>query len=233
VCGPDVEKLGLSQSQLTKYNSDHLWNYELGGKSRWLDRRLTVNGAIYYIDWTAVQQQIVLGCGFNITANFGKATSKGGELEVSYVPVDGLTFTASGSYTDATLGNAIPGSDARKGDRLTDVPRWTAAISGEYERTVFGNTSGFARIDFTDRDGANALYDRTSPFYHYDGFGLLNLRIGLQTPAAWKASLYLDNVFNKIGETALPVAIAADLPTTRRIAVNTPRTVGVSLQYQF
>ena len=233
VCGPDVEKLGLSQSQLTKYNSDHLWNYELGGKSRWLDRRLTVNGAVYFIDWTAVQQQIVLGCGFNITANFGKATSKGGELEVSYVPVDGLTFTASGSYTDATLGNAIPGSDAQKGDRLTDVPRWTAAISGEYERTVFGNTSGFARIDFTDRDGANALYDRTSPFYHYDGFGLLNLRVGLQTPAAWKASLYLDNVFNKIGETALPVAIAADLPTTRRIAVNTPRTVGVSLQYQF
>jgi len=45
--------------------------------------------------------------------------------------------------------------------------------------------------------------------------------------------LYLDNVFNKIGETALPVAIAADLPTARRIAVNTPRTVGVSLQYQF
>jgi iron complex outermembrane recepter protein len=233
VCGAEVGTLGLSQSQLTKYNSDHLWNYEIGGKSRWLDRRLTLNGSVYYIDWTAVQQQIVLQCGFNITANFGKATSKGGELEVAYVPVDGLTFTASGSYTDATLGNAIPGSDAQKGDRLTDVPRWTAAISGEYERSMFGTTSGFARIDFTDRDGANALYDRTSPFYHYDGFGLLNLRIGLETKEAWKASLYLDNALNKIGETALPVAIAADLPTTRRIAVNTPRTVGVSLQYQF
>jgi hypothetical protein len=40
-------------------------------------------------------------------------------------------------------------------------------------------------------------------------------------------------VFDKIGETALPVAIAADLPTTRRIAVNTPRTVGVTFDYRF
>jgi iron complex outermembrane recepter protein len=233
VCGADVAALGLSQSQLTKYNSDHLWNYEVGAKSRWLDRRLTVNGALYYIDWTAVQQQIVLQCGFNITANFGKATSKGGEIEMAYVPVDGLTFTASGSYTDATLGNAIPGSDARKGDRLTDVPRWTVAVSGEYARSLFGDTSGFARIDFTDRDGANALYDRTSAFYHYDGFAITNLRIGLEARSQWKASVYLDNAFNKIGETALPVAIAADLPTTRRIAVNRPRTVGLSLQYQY
>jgi outer membrane receptor protein involved in Fe transport len=228
-----VAALGLSQSQLTKYGSDHLWNFEVGEKTRWLDRRLTVNGALYYIDWTAVQQQIVLQCGFNITANFGKATSKGGELEVTYVPVDGLTFTASGSYTDATLGNAIPGSAARSGDRLTDVPRWTAAVSGEYERPLFAGTSGFARVDFTDRDGANALYDRTSPFYHYDGFALTNIRIGLESKDSWKASLFLNNAFNKIGETALPVAIAADLPTTRRIAVSTPRTVGILLQYEF
>jgi iron complex outermembrane receptor protein len=233
VCGADVAALGLSQSQLTKYGSDHLWNFELGAKTRWLDRRLTVNGAVYYIDWTAVQQQIVLQCGFNITANFGKATSKGGELEVTYVPVDGLTFTASGSYTDATLGNAIPGSDAERGDRLTDVPRWTAAVSGQYERPLFTRMSGFLRVDFTDRDGANALYDRTSPYYHYDGFALTNIRIGLESQDSWKASLFLNNAFNKIGETALPVAIAADLPTTRRIAVNTPRTVGILLQYAF
>src|SRR5262249_45148697 len=146
---------------------------------------------------------------------------------------DGLTLSTSGSYTDATLGNAIPGTDAEKGDRLTDVPRWTAAISGQYERNVFGNTSGFARLDFTDRDGANALYDRTSPYYHYDGFAITNIRIGLENGSAWKVSLFLDNVFNKMGETALPVAIAADLPTTRRIAVNTPRTVGVSLLHGF
>jgi iron complex outermembrane recepter protein len=98
---------------------------------------------------------------------------------------------------------------------------------------LFGKTLGFARVDFTDRDGANALYDRTSPYYHYDGFAITNIRIGLESGDTWKASLFLDNAFNKIGETALPVAIAADLPLPRRIAVNTPRTVGISLLYGF
>lgn len=233
VCGGEVSGLGLSQSELTRYKSDSLWNYEAGAKTRWLDRRVTINGSVYYIDWTDVQQQIDLKCGFNITANFGKATSKGAELEIAATPARGLTLTVSGGYTDATLGNAIPGTAAQKGDRLQDVPRWSAALSGEYERPITASTSGFMRVDFTDRDGANALFDRTSPFYHYDGFALVNLRVGLEQASSWKAALFVDNAFNKIGETALPVAIAADLPTTRRIAVNRPRTIGINVQHEF
>jgi outer membrane receptor protein involved in Fe transport len=233
VCGAEVGKLGLSESALTKYGSDNLWNYELGAKTRWLDRKLTVNSSIYYIDWRDVQQQIVLQCGFNITANFGSATSKGAEIETEYVPVRGLTLSASGGYTDATLGNDIPGSPAKKGDQLTDVPRWSMAISGQYEHPLSDIVAGFFRADFTDRAGANALYDRTSPFYHYDGFSQTNIRLGVEQGEQWKAAVFLDNAFNKIGETALPVAVAADLPTTRRIAINTPRTVGLTFDYKF
>ncbi|MDB6085847.1 MAG: TonB-dependent receptor, partial [Gammaproteobacteria bacterium] len=126
-----------------------------------------------------------------------------------------------------------PGSSAQAGDRLVDVPRWTAATGAEYERALTADYSGFFRVDVTDRDGANALYDRTSPFYHYAGFALTNVRFGVELPNRWKASIFVDNAFNKIGETALPVAIAADLPTTRRIAVNTPRTAGVTFDYRF
>jgi hypothetical protein len=45
--------------------------------------------------------------------------------------------------------------------------------------------------------------------------------------------LYATNLFDKHGETDLPVAISADLPTTRRVALNQPRTIGVTLQYQY
>jgi outer membrane receptor protein involved in Fe transport len=235
VCGPSLAPLGLSQSELTKYKSDSLWNYELGAKTRWLDGRLTMNAAEYYIKWTDVQQQLVLpSCGFNITANFGAATSKGGELEIMAAPARGVTLGLSGGYTDATLNNAIPGTGAEKGDNLLDVPKWTAAASAEYQWPVAAGLSGLARVDYTDRGGANALFDRTSPWYHYDGFPLTNLRVGLrQTDGKWQLSLFTSNVFNKIGETALPVATFADLSNTRRIAVNTPRAIGARFDLQF
>ncbi len=37
------------------YEPDSLWNYELGLKSHWLDRRLVFNAAVYYIDWQDLQ----------------------------------------------------------------------------------------------------------------------------------------------------------------------------------
>src|SRR5258708_3103740 len=39
----------------TQFGPDSVWNYELGEKLRFFDSRVSVNGAIYYEDWTGVQ----------------------------------------------------------------------------------------------------------------------------------------------------------------------------------
>ena len=236
VCGAEVAKLGLSSDALQKFGADSLWNYEVGAKTSWLDRRLTLNGALYYIDWRRVQQQIVLQCGFNITANFGSATSQGGELEASYQATRQLNLHLAASYTDARLNNDVPGTAAKQGDTLLDVPRWTAGTAAEYTLPLTGGRDGYGRVDYTYTGAANTLYDRSSPFYRRQGFGQVNLRLGLHAKEAgrqWDAALFIDNALNKIGETGLPVAISADLPTTRRIAVTRPRTVGVTLSDLF
>ncbi len=44
---------------------------------------------------------------------------------------------------------------------------------------------------------------------------------------------YVANVFDKRGETDLPVSISADLPSTRRVAINQPRTIGFTIGYSF
>lgn len=45
--------------------------------------------------------------------------------------------------------------------------------------------------------------------------------------------LHLREPVDKQGATDLPVAISADLPTTRRLALNQPRTIGATLGYRF
>lgn len=233
VCGGDVAALGLSQGQLTAYGSDHLWNYEAGTKTSWLNRKLTVNGAAYYIDWSQVQQQLVLQCGFNITANFGSAISKGGEVEATYRPIPPLRLSGGFGYTDATLRNAIPGSGARKGDPLQDVPHWNATGTADYTVRMNERFSAFGLINANYIGDSRALYDTTSPFYLKKGYTLVNLRLGVDRSAAWEAALFVQNLLDKIGETDLPTAIAADLPNTRRYAITQPRTVGVSVSYKY
>jgi iron complex outermembrane receptor protein len=233
VCGGDVAGLGLSDSELVKYNPDHLWNYELGAKTGWFDDRLTVNGALYYIDWQQVQQQIVLGCGYNITANFGSATSKGGEFEVAYRVTPRLRLSGGFGYTDAHLNNGIPGTGASSGDTLQDVPHWNATATAEYSQPLTPTLSGFGLANVTYTGDSHALYDRTSPYYLKKGYTLVNLRIGVTTRSGWEAALYASNLLNTIGETDLPTAISADLPTTRRYAVNIPRTVGLSMNLHY
>ena len=234
VCGGDVQGLGLSNGQLTAYGPDHLWNYEVGAKTSWLDHRLTVNGSAFYIDWTKVQQQIVLQCGFNITANFGKAISKGGELEMELRPTHQITLGAGFGYTNATLRNDVPGTAAVKGDTLQNVPKWTVNASAEYHDNIDTTLKGYARLDFSYLGPAEFLYDQTSPFYRREGFSVFNARIGVDPVSGpWEAAIYVTNIFDKQGATDLPVAISADLPTTRRVALNQPRTAGVTLGYRF
>ncbi|OEZ63815.1 TonB-dependent receptor [Duganella sp. HH105] len=236
LCASEVAKLGLSASALLTFSPDSLWNYEVGAKTQWLNRRLTVNGSVYTIDWSKVQQQIVLQCGFNITANFGSARSKGGELEAAFQATPRLALRATAGYVNATLNNDVPGTGAKQGDALLDVPRWSGSAAAEYSWNMGGRHAAFARLDATYTGGANSLYDRSSPFYRRAGFSQLNFKLGWQPVGkspSWNATFFVDNLLDKIGQTGLPVAISADLPSTRRIAINRPRTIGLRLGKTF
>jgi outer membrane receptor protein involved in Fe transport len=236
LCAKEVAGLGLSESALEKFAADSLWSYEAGLKSQWLDRRLTLNASVYNIDWSKVQQQIVLQCGFNITANFGSARSKGGEAEASFQATPHWLLRATLGYMRATLDNDVPGTAAKRGDTLLDVPRWTASAGAEYSWNWNPEIAMFSRLDASYTGSANTLYDRSSPFYQRSGFAELNFLVGwrpaVKTPR-WRAGFFVDNALNKIGETGLPVAISADLPSTRRVAINRPRTVGFKVDFDF
>jgi len=167
--------------------------YELGLKSDLFDRRLRINGSIFYNRQDDLQvQQFRAGSGGaqSVTTNAGKADFKGVELEVTAAPVEGLTIYANGSYIDRDykqfivrdpVTNALV--DIAGSAKFNYTASTTAAAGAEYKfpRFSFGQLSIRADYNYQSK-----RYFNTSPLgsAHFqdivaDGRGLLDARIAL------------------------------------------------------
>jgi outer membrane receptor protein involved in Fe transport len=232
ICAGDLAALGLT-SPPTAYKPDTIWNYELGTKTEWLDHRLVLNGDVYYIDWTNIQQNITLPtCGENFVGNFGTAASKGTEFEMNYDPIRALKLTLSFSYNEAKLTSTIPGAAGQAGETLEYAPRWMGATSAQYTHELTADTSAYLRGDFNTTSRENTSYNPQSIYYNIAGYSLLNLRLGVKH-AAWTGGLFVSNALDRHAETELPLSNGVDLPTQRRIALNRPRTIGLDIRYDY
>ena len=120
---------------------DTTTNYEVGLRSMWLDGRLIVNAAAYYIDWQDIQ---VLGTsatgGVPITVNGSAAESKGIELTTRWSITDHLELAANVTFNDAKLSEDAPGLvdgvDAFDGDRLAGTPEQQGTLLLAYTRPL-------------------------------------------------------------------------------------------------
>jgi iron complex outermembrane receptor protein len=232
LCDSDLAKLGYS-SPPTAYKPDSIWNYELGAKTQWLDHRLTVNGAVYYIDWSNIQQTIYLPtCSFTFTGNFGTASSKGAEFDTNYEPIAALKLSLSVSYNEAKLTSTVPGAQGQVDQPLEYAPRWMGAVSAEYTRDITADTSAYLRGDFNTTSHEFANFDTTSIYRNIGGYSLLNLRVGVKHNA-WRGGLFVTNALDKHAETELPIANGIDIPTQRTVALNRPRTIGLDIRFDY
>jgi iron complex outermembrane receptor protein len=231
-CAGDLANLGLSTPP-TAYTPDSIWNYEFGAKTEWLEHRLTMNGAVYYIDWSNIQQNITLPtCGENFVGNFGKASSKGAEFAMNYDPTRALQLTLSFSYNEAKLTSTVPGAAGQAGQTLEYAPRWTGAASAEYTHPIGADTSAYLRGDFSSTTREDTSYNSQSIYYNIAGYSLLNLRLGVKH-LAWTGGLFVANALDRHAETELPLSNGVDLPTQRRIALNRPRTIGMDIRFDY
>jgi outer membrane receptor protein involved in Fe transport len=197
----------------TAYVPDSIWNYELGVKTEWLEHRLVINGAVYYIDWTDIQQTITLPtCGFSFIGNFGKASSKGGESELNYDLLQGLKLSLSVAYNEAKLTSTIPGAAGTAGQTLEYAPRWMGAASAEYTYAIDADTSTYLRGDLSSTSREDANYNDQSIYHNIAGYSLVNLRLGVKR-MGWTGTLFVTNALDKRAETELPLSNGVDLPT--------------------
>lgn len=221
------------------FGSDSVDSYELGLKSQWLNNRLRLNSALYYIDWADIQIQDQAqdpdnpSVFFPFRSNGGAADIYGLEVDLTYRPLAGLELTLAGNYTDAELSenNPIP-STGRKGDDITYVPDTTLSVSGQYTRPI-PNTSlnGVFGMDVTHVSERNTELRPNNPlFIELDSYTLVNFRAGVETND-WSAMLIVDNVFDD--DTVLDVFRIIPGLTPDGFLVQEPRTISLKFTKHF
>jgi iron complex outermembrane recepter protein len=213
----------------TQFGPDSVWSYELGEKLRFLNSRVSVNGDIYYEDWTNVQQEVAPSCGFKFTANAGKATVYGAELEVAVVLVPGLVLSQNAGYTHATNSTTLPAAGVVAGQRLLDVPEVTANTALSYKQPLANDLNFVSRLT---NSYVSSIQDITFTRNSLPAYDLVNFRLGVET-GRWSAVLFADNLTNKMALLGDTGALSANISILNRVATNQPRTIGVDLNVKF
>jgi len=212
------------------YGPDHVWNYELGEKLKVFDDRLTLNSAVYFENWSGVQQNVPLPCGYNYQANAGDAHIYGSEVERNAILTQGLVLSANAAYTHATLiSSSLLDAGITPGTRVQDVPDWTSSVSLAYRRSL-SNQLGFTSRIETDYVGTRT--DATYVVNNLPSYDLTQIRAGIEG-GHWSAVLFAKNVFNERALLNDANQININVPMFNRIVESQPRTVGVDLSYHF
>jgi outer membrane receptor protein involved in Fe transport len=209
---------------------DHVWNYEAGEKARLMDGNLSLNGAIYYENWSGIQQTINLICShgdYAYSGNAGNAAIYGAELEATLRLTPEVTFTNSVGLVDAKFTAASPQSGFFVGEALPLVSKWTDTASLVYTHHLNDNYNVVFRATDTLRS-TQTFVGIVSPKENF-----LSLRVGLASHNKVSAWLFADNALNSHTYLGLSNAIFTELFQATRGVSPQPRTIGLQLDYAF
>ncbi len=217
------------------YGPDTSWDYEVGEKARLFGGHVQVNGDVYYISWSNVQQLINQTCGYPLTQNAGNAQSYGPELEITARLTDALTLSFSGAYTHAaltTVNAALTKADPAlvDGTPILNIPKYTESTALTY-RTPFNDDYQYmARIS---NSYVGPSTDISFGYVQLAPYDLVNFRTGLEGNH-WSGYFFIDNLTNKHAELSVnTTSFSWVIPSLTRVATNLPLTIGVNLAYKF
>ena len=213
------------------YGQERSWNYEGGVKTSWLAQRLSVNAALFYIDWTDLQVNVpnpFVPAQFYV-ANAGTAASKGFEVELNARPQPGLDVFASVGHTSGHFGDASTSGGANvSGNTLANMPEMTGSFGVAYSRNIRRTLSAYGRAELVSY--GHFFYDDANT-EGQDAYSLAHFRFGVRASRLF-GEVWVRNAFDT---HYIPTAFAyPGLAPSGFIGENgAPRTAGVRVGVSF
>jgi iron complex outermembrane receptor protein len=222
------------------YKADTTVNYELGIKGDFLNHRLTLETALFYIDWRNIQVDLTdQENGSSYTTNAGTAKSEGVEASLEWNPLKGLSVIGSFAYTDAKLTqNLQSGTDVNgnpvytgfSGDPLPYSSKESGSVTVKQTFPIANQLNGFVggvASYIGNRLGDFANTPET-PRFELPGYLTADLRTGIED-RDWTVTLYVKNVGDKMGYVNAQARDATTGISAYGVSLIQPRTVGLSI----
>lgn len=212
------------------YKQEKLDAFELGAKTTFLNGLGTLNGSVFYYDYTDYQSFKFVNFA-SVVAN-NPATIKGAEIDLHLRPATGFELSAGMSYVDATVKNVIV-SNALGAAVLSRKPpytsKWQGNIAANYAIPLAGGELNL---------NANAQY-RSSFFFSLTNFdatkvksyALVGARVSWTTPdEAWDFAILGKNLLDKRYKTV--GFDLSDFGGLSQVGIGEPRWIGGSITYR-
>jgi iron complex outermembrane receptor protein len=129
------------------WEDEKVWNYEVGFKSRVLNRTGMFSASAFYMDISDLQATVTAGsCSSRVVFNVPDARTQGFEVEFEAAPTSNIDFAISATFNDAELRSSLTSTDPagnvsivsgiEEGRRLPTVPRFQLATAATYQWEV-------------------------------------------------------------------------------------------------
>jgi outer membrane receptor protein involved in Fe transport len=248
--GPNIYPY-LDSSLPTTYETEYLWNYEIGLRSTWFDGAVNSKVTLFYLDRENTQVRGSSGEGIDYsyyTVNGKDAEHYGAEAEATWFINENFTLNLAGGLLetdrDAFVVSGSPTVFYTSGD-VSNAPNFTYSARLDYQAKngIFASAELVGSDEYYESDDPN---DRN--YSKRSAFALVNASIGYRYEN-WTFTLWAKNLFDEGYEKRVfyfnnyhPDDAAAiteaenngtDKPKRRYEDPANPRTFGVTVNYSW
>ncbi|HEX8404903.1 MAG TPA: TonB-dependent receptor [Duganella sp.] len=210
------------------FDPEKVTNLEAGVKSQWLNNRLRLNASVYKMKYTDKQEFVNNTLtGILSIINAGRATVKGGELELAYKPANWLELSGGYSRVNGVYDRFAVGTINYTGNPLSSAPRkqYSAAANFTVPLGDIGFLSGAANYAWRDTYNTGAAND---PNLQIPSYGLTNMSASYESPdRGWKVTAWVKNA----NDTRY--ILTRSTQVVRAEYNGEPRTFGITLGAKF
>lgn len=210
------------------FDPENSWNYEIGAKHPFFDRRLKAEISLFWIDWRnqQISQTLASGKG-SMLKNAGRSESKGVELSFRYNPMNGLILNANYGFTHATFSefkDEIKKTDY-SGKYLPMVPKHTLGLAATY--TKFNPCRFLDQVSVgVNCTGNGKIYWKEDNRFSQSFYALLNANVSVTkkmvTLGLWARNLtntkytsfFFQSMGNHLGQQGRPFSIGTKISIT-------------------